>query len=483
MALHPRDDIIILEMCKDTEMLYSAEENFRNDKGGVFVAKNEKTRYICSVCGAVSSVWTGRCSSCGEWGSLEKETLSPSLGATFRSSGVGKVDAAAVVSPERIPTGLDEFDRVLGGGWVPGGVILLGGQPGIGKSTLLLQTCGMMVSRGFRTLYISGEESASQVVLRARRLNVACEGLSLYCDGSLSAALSSLDGHDFFVVDSVQAMRADGVDGWAGSPAQVRGVAQMCIAAAKERDIPAVLVGHITKEGRIAGPMLLEHMVDGVLSFSGDDYSPYRMLRANKNRYGSTDELGIFEMSEHGLSGVKDVSGLYWNKAEKSVPGVAMTVVLEGSQPLVAEIQSLANGTAFPYPKRTGRGIDVNKIQLFAAVLEKRCGVGCGLFDIYVNVAGGLVLREPGVDLALCVALASSVRDISLPETCVFLGEVGLAGEVRPVMRLARRLQEAARLGFTRAVISSREENFLKKAPIEIVKAATLNDALKAVMK
>jgi len=447
------------------------------------MAKEEKPLYACSECGAVFSVWTGRCPSCGEWGSLEKKAVSPSPDAGMRSGGSGMVDASSVVPPERISSGSAEFDRVLGGGWVPGGVFLLGGQPGIGKSTLLLQTCGRMASRGLRTLYISGEESASQVALRAKRLHAACAGLDLFCDSDLGAALGALGGHGFFVVDSVQAMRSDGSEGWAGSPGQVRAAAQMCINAAKERDIPGVLVGHITKEGRIAGPMLLEHMVDGVLTFSGDDYSPYRMLRVNKNRFGSTDELGIFEMSEEGLAPVKDVSGLYWNRAEQSVPGVAMTVVLEGSQPLVAEIQALANGTAFPYPKRTGRGIDMNKIQLFSAVLEKRCSVGCGLFDIYVNVAGGLAVREPAADLALCTALASAVRDVALPEKSVFLGEVGLAGEIRPVMRLARRLQEAARLGFTRAVISSREDVKVKKTPIEIIRAATLSEVLKAVMK
>jgi DNA repair protein RadA/Sms len=447
------------------------------------VAKGEKGRYVCSACGAVASLWTGKCASCGEWGALEKEPDAPVPGASVRSSRASRVDVASVVPPERIPTGLDEFDRVLGGGWVPGGVFLLGGKPGIGKSTLLLQTCGMMASAGHRVLYVSGEESESQVALRARRLESASAGLDLFCDSDLSAALSCLDDHRFFVVDSVQAMRADGAEGWAGSPGQVRASAQMCIAAAKDRGIPAVLVGHITKEGRIAGPMLLEHMVDGVLTFSGDDYSPYRMLRASKNRFGSTDELGVFEMGENGLFPVKDVSGLYWNKAEESVPGVAMTVVLEGTQPLVAEIQSLAAATAFPYPKRTGRGIDLNKIQLFTAVLEKRCGTGCGLFDIYVNVAGGLALREPGADLALCAALASAVRDVPLPEKCVFLGEVGLAGEVRPVVRLAGRLHEAARLGFTRAVVSSREEQATMKAPIDIMRVATLNDALKAVMR
>jgi DNA repair protein RadA/Sms len=447
------------------------------------VAKTASERYECSACGAVASQWAGKCPRCGEWGTLDKEIAVPMPGAALRSSRAARVEAASVPPPERTRTGIEELDRVLGGGWVPGGVFLLGGKPGIGKSTLLLQACGAMASSAGRVLYISGEESESQIAMRARRLGAVCEGLELFCDSDLTSALSCLEDHSLFVVDSVQAMRTDGAEGWAGSPAQVRASAQICIAAAKERNIPAVLVGHITKEGRIAGPMLLEHMVDGVLTFSGDDYSPYRMLRAAKNRFGSTDELGVFEMGEKGLFPVKDVSGLYWNKGEESVPGVAMTVVLEGTQPMVAEIQSLAAATAFPYPKRTGRGIDLNKIQLFTAVLERRCGINCALFDIYVNVAGGLVLREPGADLALCAALASAVRDVSLPEKCIFLGEVGLAGEVRPVVRSARRLQEAARLGFTRALVSSREDLSVKGSPLEIVKVSTLKDALKAVIK
>ena len=447
------------------------------------MAKNASEKYECSACGAAASLWAGRCPQCGEWGTLEKSASLPVPGAVLRSSRPSRVDAASVLPPARLKTGMEELDRVLGGGWVPGGVFLLGGKPGIGKSTLLLQVCGMMCSAGNRVLYISGEESQSQVAMRARRLGAVCGGLELFCDSDLTAALSCLEDHKLFVVDSVQAMRTDGAEGWAGSPGQVRASAQVCIAAAKERNIPAVLVGHITKEGRIAGPMLLEHMVDGVLSFSGDDYSPYRMLRAAKNRFGSTDELGVFEMGERGLLPVKDVSGLYWNKADEAVPGVAMTVVLEGTQPLVAEIQSLAVATAFPYPRRTARGVDLNKIQLFTAVLEKRCGIGCGLFDIYANVAGGLALREPGADLALCAALASAVKDVPLPEKCAFMGEVGLAGEVRPVVRLARRLQEAARLGFTRAVVSSREDLSTREAPLEIVRAATLKDALKAVIK
>lgn len=444
------------------------------------MAKGDRIRYVCTECGAASAVWTGRCSTCGEWGTLDKEILmAPGKDGEVAPSKC--VSILEVQSQDRISSGFDEFDRVLGGGWVPGGVFLLGGQPGIGKSTLLLQTCGRMASRGLKVLYVSGEESEAQVALRARRLGAEWEGLRLFCSTELESALTALEGHDFLVLDSVQAMKAPEENGWPGTPSQVRAVAQMCIEAAKRRSIPAVLVGHITKEGRIAGPMLLEHMVDGVLSFAGEEYSQYRMLRVQKNRFGSTEELGVFEMTEQGLVPVKDVSGLYWNKSGEAVPGVAMTVVMEGTLPLVAELQALASATAFPYPKRTARGVDVNKAHLFSAVLEKRCGMGCGLFDIYVNVAGGLMLKEPSADLALCSALASAVRDVPLPGDSIFLGEVGLAGEIRPVTRASRRLQEAARLGFKKAVVSSREE-LPKGVPLEIIKAESLKSALKEVM-
>ncbi|MDI9369521.1 MAG: DNA repair protein RadA [Synergistota bacterium] len=447
------------------------------------MAKREAARYFCSVCGASSASWAGRCPSCGEWGTLEKGVAEASDGSRAAGSVVARrIRATDAVPRSRVSSGFDDLDRVLGGGFVPGGVYLLGGQPGIGKSTLLLQTCGKMTERGAPALYISGEESEAQIAMRAKRLEVLSDDLILVCTGGIAGALEALPGMSFMVVDSVQAMSVEGESGWPGSPAQVRAVAQMCISAAKDLGIPAVLVGHITKEGRIAGPMLLEHMVDAVLSFSGEDYSPYRMLRAVKNRYGSTEELGVFEMSESGLAPVQDVSGLYWNRSSETVPGVAMTVAVEGSLPLIAEIQSLAVATAFPYPKRTGRGVDVNKMQLFSAVLEKRCGVGCSLFDIYVNIAGGLQLREPAADLAICAALASSVRDEPLPADCVFLGEVGLAGEVRPVVRLGRRLQEAARLGFKKAVISSRERESGRKPPLETIRASTLKEALKAVI-
>ncbi|MEA4878095.1 DNA repair protein RadA [Aminobacterium sp. MB27-C1] len=444
------------------------------------MAKKEMVRYVCSNCGNVSLTWNGRCSACNMWGTYEKEEIDD-LGQKKENSDVVAVNIIDVNPPQRLTSGITELDRVLGGGWVTGGVVLLGGQPGIGKSTLLLQVCGAMSSKGKRILYISGEESASQVALRAKRLNALKNNIDLFCDTDLDAALHHVDGHDFVVLDSVQAMKSSDEDGWPGTPSQVRAVAQRCIDSAKKTGIPFVLVGHITKEGRIAGPMLLEHMVDAVLLFSGEDVSAYRMIRGTKNRYGNTDELGIFEMTEKGLIAVDDPSGLYWNKADASVPGVAVTVITEGSVSLMAEIQGLANVTTFPYPKRTSRGIDVNKVHLLSAVLEKRGKVACAMFDIYMNVTGGLVIKDPGADLAIAIALASSVRDFSLPSDCCFLGEVGLAGEIRPVGRVGARLREAGRLGFKKAVISAQQKGEFPKE-VEICRVSSLHEALREVM-
>jgi DNA repair protein RadA/Sms len=392
------------------------------------------------------------------------------------------VSAVSVTPPPRLSSGIGELDRVLGGGLVPGGVVLIGGQPGIGKSTLLLQAGGRMAAAGLSVLYVSGEESNAQVALRAKRLGVASKNLLLYCGSDLEEALSELEGVGLIILDSVQAMRAPEETGWPGTPNQVRAVAQRTVDSARAAQIPAVLVGHITKDGRLAGPMLLEHMVDTVLTFSGEGYSSYRMLRAVKNRYGNTDELGVFEMRENGLIAVEDKSGLYWNRSDTAVPGVAMTLAMEGSTPLVAEIQTLAVLTTFPYPRRTSRGIELNRFQLLTAVLEKRAGIPCSGCDLYLNIAGGLSIQDPSADLAACVSLASALKDRPLRNDCCYLGEVGLAGEVRPVTRLAARLKEAARLGLKRAIVSSGERGASESAEfagLEIQRVDDLEEALK----
>ncbi|MBL3593071.1 MAG: DNA repair protein RadA [Synergistaceae bacterium] len=444
------------------------------------MAKRIESRFLCSECGHRALSWTGRCPGCGAWGTLAEIQEERAPGGQRRSQ-VKPLNLFDVEAPRRIPSGIGELDRVLGGGWVPGGVTLLGGEPGIGKSTLLLQACAAMAGQGRKVLYLSGEESASQVALRARRLGATEGDLHLVCQDDLESALAAADSYAFVVADSVQALKAPGESGWPGTPSQVRAVAQSCIDVAKAHAIPFVLVGHITKEGHLAGPKLLEHMVDVVLLFSGERSSPYRLLRALKNRYGATDELGIFEMIERGLAPVADASLLYWNAGEGAVPGVAMTVALEGSRPLVAEMQALACTTPFPYPKRTARGVDVARVQLLLAVLERRCGLSFRSSDVYVNVAGGLQIKETSADLALAMAMASTAADKGLPPECCFLGEVGLAGEIRPCRRTGLRLREAARLGFRRAVVSRRDRDDMP-GQMEIIAVGELAEALE-VMK
>lgn len=448
------------------------------------MAGSKITKYMCTECGYITTTKTGKCPSCNSWGTLEALNESPkNNNHELTHSHVKIISASDVKAPERISTCISELDRVLGGGLVPGGVVLIGGQPGIGKSTLLLQAAGSVAKNYNRpVLYISGEESEAQVSLRAARINTLSEKLYLYSGSNLEDALSSLDSDSFafFVLDSVQAMSADSNSGWPGTITQVRAVAQRVIDCARDKNIPAFIIGHITKDGKIAGPMMLEHMVDTVLNFYGEGYSSYRMLRAIKNRYGSTDELGVFEMNEDGLIPVTDKSGLYWNRDDVSVPGVAMTIALEGSTPLAAEIQTLSARTIFPYPRRTSRGIELNRFQLLTAVIDRRCNISTGNHDLYINVAGGLTLSDPSADLPSCAAIASSLKNIPLQAGTCWLGEVGLAGEIRPVTRIDLRLKEAARLGFHSAVVSSRER--IKFDGIKIIPVSHIDDALAGIL-
>ncbi len=446
------------------------------------MAKKNETRFVCTSCGAPSSSWAGKCPRCGAWGSLEQDLALRTAPGGGKAPGGGPqaraVRASEVPLLDRIPTGVNELDRVLGGGFAPGSVSLLAGEPGIGKSTLLLQACLALARRGRAVLYVSGEESLEQVASRALRLDDQPPPLDLLASGDPEEFMDLLPGRSLVVVDSVQAM-GDG-ESLPGTLSQVRGVAARCIDGAKRSGVPLVLVGHVTKEGQIAGPKLLEHMVDVVLSVEGARHTAYRILRSSKNRFGSTDEIGVFEMGEGGLRPVADASLLFWNGAEGGVPGVAFGVTLEGSRPFVVELQALACPTPFPYPKRTARGVEVNRVQLLLAVLEKRCGLSARTADAYVNVAGGLAVRDPGADLALCAALASSLLDRPLSAGGCLVGEVGLAGEVRPCPRTGARLHEAARLGFTRGVVSSFEEkNF--DGELEVVRVGSLNEALAAL--
>ncbi len=442
------------------------------------MARKEQ-RFRCSECGNISQTWTGKCPSCLEWGSLVEDMPAISEisdGPAIKPSLIGEITI-----PERSSSGIGEFDRVLGGGFVPGTVTLLGGEPGIGKSTLLLQACAAMAFKGRSVLYVSGEESLSQVAIRARRIGEETDGkLGIISSTSVEDSLGSIPGRSVAVFDSVQSFTTLEGGGFPGTPTQVRGVAQKIIERAKAANVPAVIVGHITKQGSIAGPKLLEHMVDVVLMFAGDKASPYRLLRSSKNRFGSTDELGVFEMSDKGLTPVQDPSRLFWSTAGDPVSGVAMGVIMEGSRPFVAEIQALVAPTPFPYPKRTARGVDAGRLQLMLAVLDRRCGISSGSLDVFVNVAGGLTVKDPHADLSLCLAVASAALDAPLPPDCCFIGEVGLAGEVRPAIRTPLRIREAGRLGFKRAMISRYETDDMPEG-VSLIRVGDLKEALKVM--
>ncbi|MEG3065617.1 DNA repair protein RadA [Acetomicrobium sp.] len=434
-------------------------------------------RYRCADCGAISLTWSGRCTACGAWGTLfeEVEVHQGGPGSGFRAKKLSLKEVREVL---RISSKNSELDRVLGGGWVDGSVVLLSGEPGVGKSTLLLQSAIAIASEGKKVLYVSGEESPSQVASRAKRLGAKDESLFLLCTDDIDEALDASGDVEFLFVDSIQTMRDKNENGWPGSPLQVRVTAQKCIELAKTRDVPVVMVGHITKSGQIAGPKLLEHMVDVVLFFEGDKTSRYRILRPEKNRFASSDEIGIFEMTEGGLVPVFDPSKMFWSETPIAEAGVAMGMVLEGSRPLVAEFQALACSTPFMYPKRTSRGIDVNKLHLLLAVLEKRAGLSARNFDVYVNVVGGLTTKDPGVDLALSMAIASSIIDRPIPPDVCFIGEVGLAGEVRPVARSSLRMREAERMGFKK-IVMSRYERVGKSSSIRQTGVESLKEAVR----
>ncbi|WUI00068.1 DNA repair protein RadA [Spirillospora sp. NBC_00431] len=453
-------------------------------------AKTAKAAYQCSECGWQTSKWVGRCGECQTWGTvLEAASATPArvVSAGPVSSPARPIGQVDVRSAQTRATGLDELDRVLGGGIVPGAVLLLAGEPGIGKSTLLLEVAALASTspqgaapqaqgknghgdgdrrdddghgkgddaEGQRVLYVTGEESAEQVRLRADRVGAITDDLYLAAETELSAILGHVDAVEpsLLVVDSIQTIGTSEVDGAPGGVTQIREVAANLIRVAKERGVTVVLVGHVTKDGAIAGPRLLEHLVDVVLYFEGDRHSRLRMIRAVKNRYGPTDELGCFDLSEVGIVGLPDPSGLFLTRRDEPVPGTCVTVTLEGRRPLVAEVQSLVAKSHLPAPRRATSGLDTSRVAMVLAVLAQRCKISMHEQDVYVSTVGGVRLSETSVDLALALAVAGSTVEQSLSGSLIALGEVGLAGEVRVVPGVQRRLAEAARLGFKHAVV------------------------------
>jgi DNA repair protein RadA/Sms len=416
----------------------------------------DRAAFTCSECGWQTAKWVGRCGECQTWGSVIE------AGRPLRTVTAGPVTAPAVPISEvdltrahARPTGVDELDRVLGGGLVPGSVVLLAGEPGVGKSTLLLEVASTCATASGPALYVTGEESAAQVRLRAERVGALSPHLFLASETDLSAVLGQIEAVNpsVLIVDSVQTISSGEIDGGAGGVSQVREVAGALIRTAKERGMACILVGHVTKDGSIAGPRLLEHLVDVVLSVEGDRHARLRLVRAIKNRYGAADEVGCFELSDSGIVGLPDPSGLFMTRRDVPVPGTAITVTIEGSRPLMAEVQALVAGSNVPTPRRATHGVESSRVAMVLAVLERRGGISLAGRDIYVSTVGGVRMTEPAVDLAVMLAVAGAAVDAAMPNGLVVVGEVGLAGEVRRVQGTSRRLSEAARLGFTTALV------------------------------
>jgi DNA repair protein RadA/Sms len=419
----------------------------------------DKSIYVCSECGGTSAKWLGKCPACGAWNTLE-ETVAESAGTKahrFQSltrtapvATLSEIDAADVA---RTPTGQEELDRVLGGGIVPGGVTLIGGDPGIGKSTLLLQAADALSQR-MKVLYVSGEESGAQVALRARRLGLEGARVRVMAEINLERILATLDAEtpDFCVIDSIQTLYSEQLTSAPGSVAQVRECAAQLTRAAKSRGIAVVLVGHVTKEGALAGPRVLEHIVDTVLYFEGDTHSSFRLVRAIKNRFGAVNEIGVFAMTERGLKGVTNPSAIFLSTHGEPVPGSCVLVTLEGTRPLLVEVQALVDSGG-PSPRRLSVGLDRDRLAMLLAVLHRHAGVDCLDQDVFVNAVGGVRISEPAADLAVLLAIQGSLRGKALPRGFIAFGEVGLAGEVRPAPRGQERLKEAAKLGFSTALV------------------------------
>ncbi len=447
-----------------------------------------KIYYSCQECGHQSTRWFGRCPGCGAWNSLVEEISQPA--GTAAPAGPGgqlplPVTEVPALAEDRFPTELAELDRVLGGGIVPGSLTLVGGDPGIGKSTLMLQAA-YQLSRRMQVLYVSGEESARQVRLRADRLGTLSPGLLLFCETDLDEVESQLRrlAPPVAIIDSIQTMYKAGIPSAPGSVGQVRECAAQLMRLAKTTGISIFLVGHVTKEGMLAGPRVLEHMVDTVLYMEGDRRQFFRVLRGMKNRFGSTHEIGVFEMSGAGLVEVANPSALFLiQRSRPDVPGSAVVAALEGSRPLLVEIQALVSPTGYGVPRRMTAGVDYNRVALIAAVLEKRMGLNLGSQDLYVNAVGGVKLDEPALDLAIACALVSSFRDVPVDPALVCAGEIGLTGELRPVTGVQKRIKEAFKMGFSRFLTASRSALPELAENPGIFTADTLAGALELALK
>jgi DNA repair protein RadA/Sms len=441
-----------------------------------------RTIFVCRNCGKESLKWLGRCPNCQEWNSFEETVVSatPTPIADL-SNPPQELSQVVIDSSDRLPLPLNELNRVLGGGLVSGSLVLMGGEPGIGKSTLLLQVSALVAQAGGKVAYVSGEETLSQIRLRAERLGVSGQGLYLLAETDLNAILGQLEQLEpsLVVIDSIQAVSLPELESAAGSVGQVRECTLRLMHWAKPGAVPVLVAGHVTKDGTIAGPRVLEHIVDVVLYLEGEPFSAYRVLRGVKNRFGSTNEVGVFEMKQEGLMEVDNPSKAFLAQRLEEAVGSAVVPTLEGSRPLLVEIQALTTPTSFGLPRRTANGVDFNRLLLITAVLTKRVGLRLGNQDIIVNVTGGLKVGEPAADLGIALAIASSARDIAVDPALVAAGEVGLSGELRAVSQLERRIAEAARLGFRRCLVPKASAQIKAPKGIELLTASTLREAIR----
>ncbi|MBO8431477.1 DNA repair protein RadA [Spirochaetes bacterium] len=448
-----------------------------------------KSKWVCSECGYETAGYLGKCPECGSWGSLVEEVqYSEKLPNAAANEFINTEKPALLKDIKvgegvRVSTNISEFDRILGGGFVQGSLVLLAGDPGIGKSTITLQTCGELCKSGKKVLYVSAEESASQLKLRADRLEINSDSLYIYPQTNMENIKIQIEelAPDFVVVDSIQAIYSNNVPSSAGSVSQIRECCNILMHIAKSKNITTIVIGHVTKDGSIAGPKVLEHMVDTVIYFEGDKYKSYRMLRSMKNRFGNTSEVGIFEMNAKGLRCVSNPNELFLNeRSQVAAPGSAIVVTNEGTRPLMVEIQALVGTTSYPSPRRVTNGVDISRLHQILAVLEKRVGLNLSKQDVYVNVMGGIEVDEPSADLGIALAVATCARDVVVDSQTVIIGEIGLSGEIHPVNNIEKRLNEAAAAGFKKAIIPYANDvpDDLKK--IETVKVKRLMDAIAA---
>lgn len=452
------------------------------------MANKIKSVYICSECGYESPKWYGKCPSCGEWNTMNeeiKQTSNTTYSKVAKSNYVAPVQIKDISTTDEIryKTGLSELDRVLGGGIVKGSLVLLGGDPGIGKSTILLQICEHL-GKSNKILYVSGEESKRQLKLRASRLNVNSDNLYILTQTDVELVSETIrqDKPDLVMIDSIQTMSLNELQSSPGSITQVRECTNYLMRVAKSLDIPVIIVGHVNKEGSIAGPKVLEHVVDAVLHFEGDKQMSYRILRAVKNRYGSTNEIGVFQMTDAGLNEVENPSQMLLSGRPKNVSGTCVACAMEGTRPILAEIQGLATTTGYGNPRRMSTGFDYNRMSLILAVLEKRAGYYFSNTDTYINIVGGLRLDETAVDIAVAMSLVSSLKDVVIPEHAIAIGEIGLAGEIRAVNHISQRVGEAIRLGFKRIVIPYHNLKDVKiNTDAEIVGVKNIRQAFEAL--